>query len=64
MNSISLYLYLVLCRLTSTDNYFLSDGLYVSEDQLENSKLLRLDVVKVNPVKASHESASGVYFSY
>uniref|UniRef100_A0A671VR77 Chromosome 5 open reading frame 22 n=1 Tax=Sparus aurata TaxID=8175 RepID=A0A671VR77_SPAAU len=49
-------------RLTSTDNYFLSDGLYVSEDQLENSKLLRLDVVKVNPVKASHGSASGVYF--
>ncbi|KAM8727481.1 UPF0489 protein C5orf22 homolog isoform 1-T1 [Acanthopagrus schlegelii] len=45
-------------RLTSTDNYFLSDGLYVSEDQLENSKLLRLDVVKVNPVKASHRSAS------
>ncbi|XP_036940686.1 UPF0489 protein C5orf22 homolog isoform X1 [Acanthopagrus latus] len=45
-------------RLTSTDNYFLSDGLYVSEDQLENSKLLRLDVVKVNPVKASHGSAS------
>ncbi|XP_073348076.1 UPF0489 protein C5orf22 homolog [Pagrus major] len=45
-------------RLTSTDNYFLSDGLYVSEEQLENCKPLRLDVVKVNPVKASHRSPS------
>uniref|UniRef100_A0A671VYI6 Chromosome 5 open reading frame 22 n=1 Tax=Sparus aurata TaxID=8175 RepID=A0A671VYI6_SPAAU len=50
-------------RLTSTDNYFLSDGLYVSEDQLENSKLLRLDVVKVNPVKASHGSSSAMVSS-
>ncbi|KAA8587610.1 hypothetical protein FQN60_016472, partial [Etheostoma spectabile] len=38
---------------TSTDNYFLSDGLYVSETQLENSKPLWLNVVKVNPVKPS-----------
>ncbi|XP_076601870.1 UPF0489 protein C5orf22 homolog [Chaetodon auriga] len=45
-------------RVTSTDNYFLSDGLYVSEEQLENSKPLRLNVVKVNPVKASHGSSS------
>nr|XP_046264262.1 UPF0489 protein C5orf22 homolog [Scatophagus argus] len=43
-------------RVTSTDNYFLSDGLYVAEEQLENSKPLRLNVVKVNPVKASHRS--------
>ncbi|XP_038573142.1 UPF0489 protein C5orf22 homolog [Micropterus salmoides] len=41
-------------RVTSTDNYFLSDGLYVVEEQLENSKPLRLNVVKVNPVKPSH----------
>ncbi|XP_070701909.1 UPF0489 protein C5orf22 homolog isoform X2 [Pempheris klunzingeri] len=41
-------------RVTSADNYFLSDGLYVSEQQLENSKPLRLNVVKVNPVKPSH----------
>ncbi|XP_041805475.1 UPF0489 protein C5orf22 homolog [Chelmon rostratus] len=40
-------------RVTSTDNYFLSDGLYVSEEQLENSKPLTLSVIKVNPVKAS-----------
>lgn len=51
----------VLCRVTSSDNYFLSDGLYVSEEQLENSKPLRLNVVKVNPVKASHRSPLGVY---
>ncbi|CAB1446472.1 unnamed protein product [Pleuronectes platessa] len=41
-------------RVTSTDDYFLSDGLYVCEEQLENSKPLRLNVVKVNPVKAGH----------
>ncbi|XP_070830783.1 UPF0489 protein C5orf22 homolog [Chaetodon trifascialis] len=45
-------------RVTSTDTYFLSDGLYVCEEQLENSKPLRLNVVKVNPVKASHGSSS------
>ncbi|XP_022617541.1 UPF0489 protein C5orf22 homolog isoform X2 [Seriola dumerili] len=43
-------------RVTSTDNYFLSDGLYVCEEQLENSKPLRLNVVKVNPVKPGHSS--------
>uniref|UniRef100_A0A3P8SKQ5 Chromosome 5 open reading frame 22 n=1 Tax=Amphiprion percula TaxID=161767 RepID=A0A3P8SKQ5_AMPPE len=46
-------------RVTSTDNYFLSDGLYVSEEQLENSKPLRLNVVRVNPVKPSHGSLTG-----
>ncbi|XP_008332873.1 UPF0489 protein C5orf22 homolog isoform X2 [Cynoglossus semilaevis] len=43
-------------RVTSTDTYFLSDGLYVSEEQLENSKPLRLSVVRVNPVHAAHQS--------
>ncbi|XP_008303907.1 UPF0489 protein C5orf22 homolog [Stegastes partitus] len=47
-------------RVTSTDNYFLSDGLYVSEEQLENSKPLRLNVVKVNPVKPTHGSLTGL----
>ncbi|KAK9539580.1 hypothetical protein VZT92_004679 [Zoarces viviparus] len=46
-------------RVTSTDNYFLSDGLYLSEKQLENSKPLRLNVVKVNPVQPSHWSLTG-----
>lgn len=40
-------------RLTSIDNYFLSDGLYVSADQLLNSKPLHLNVCLVNPTKAS-----------
>ncbi|XP_061588688.1 UPF0489 protein C5orf22 homolog [Cololabis saira] len=46
-------------RITSTDNYFLSDGLYVCEEQLEDSKPLRLNVVKVNPVEQSHGSSKG-----
>ncbi|XP_053570592.1 UPF0489 protein C5orf22 homolog [Bombina bombina] len=37
-------------RVTSTDDYFLSDGLYVSEEQLENPKPLQLDVMLLNPV--------------
>ncbi|TNM98288.1 UPF0489 protein C5orf22 homolog isoform X2 [Takifugu flavidus] len=45
-------------RLTSTENYFLSDGLYVSKEHLENPKPLRLNVVKVNPIKASHKPTS------
>ncbi|CAG11643.1 unnamed protein product [Tetraodon nigroviridis] len=44
-------------RLTSTEHYFLSDGLYVSEEQLEDPKPLRLSVVKVNPVRAAHQPA-------
>ncbi|ELW66135.1 hypothetical protein TREES_T100017693 [Tupaia chinensis] len=36
---------------TSTDYYFLSDGLYVPEDQLENQKPLQLDVITVKPYK-------------
>ncbi|KAK2844001.1 hypothetical protein Q5P01_010660 [Channa striata] len=43
-------------RVSSTDSYFLSDGLYVCEEQLEDAKPLILSVVKVNPVKPSHLS--------
>lgn len=46
-------------RLTSVDPYFLSDGLYVCEDHLENSKPLRLSVVKVNPVRPDRMSTAG-----
>ncbi|XP_072298039.1 UPF0489 protein C5orf22 homolog [Eucyclogobius newberryi] len=43
-------------RVTSAENYFLSDGLYVSEEQLENSKPLRLSVVRVEPVEPGHRA--------
>ncbi|XP_051872331.1 UPF0489 protein C5orf22 homolog isoform X2 [Pristis pectinata] len=35
-------------RVTSTESYFLSDGLYVSEELLENRKALNLQVIKVD----------------
>ncbi|KAM9024479.1 UPF0489 protein C5orf22 homolog isoform 1-T1 [Ara ararauna] len=40
-------------RVTGTDNYFLSDGLYVPADQLENQKPLNLHVILINPTEAS-----------
>ncbi|NXA11489.1 CE022 protein, partial [Sapayoa aenigma] len=51
-------------RVTGTDHYFLSDGLYVPADQLENQKPLNLHVVLINPTKSlntceeNHEVAS------
>ncbi|XP_068605165.1 UPF0489 protein C5orf22 homolog [Brachionichthys hirsutus] len=45
-------------RVTSTDDYFLSDGLYVPEEQLENRQRLGLNVVRVDPVGASRSSPS------
>lgn len=47
-----LEIFFSLCsRVTSTDYYFLSDGLFVPEDQLENQKPLQLDVIMVEPYK-------------
>ncbi|KAK7944603.1 hypothetical protein WMY93_000331 [Mugilogobius chulae] len=43
-------------RVTSAENYFLSDGLYVAEEQLENSKPLRLSVVRVEPVEPGQQT--------
>ncbi|XP_053739622.1 UPF0489 protein C5orf22 homolog isoform X1 [Synchiropus splendidus] len=45
-------------RVTSKDNYFLSDGLYVPEQQLENSKPLTLHVILVNPLKSCDQLES------
>ncbi|NWJ10603.1 CE022 protein, partial [Crypturellus undulatus] len=39
-------------RVTGTDHYFLSDGLYVPADQLENEKPLSLHVILINPTEA------------
>ncbi|XP_074002727.1 UPF0489 protein C5orf22 homolog isoform X1 [Numenius arquata] len=41
-------------RVTGTDHYFLSDGLYVPADQLENQKALNLHVILINPTEASN----------
>ncbi|NXI39152.1 CE022 protein, partial [Galbula dea] len=41
-------------RVTGTDYYFLSDGLYVPADQLENQKPLNLDVILISPTEASN----------
>ncbi|NXN23857.1 CE022 protein, partial [Nycticryphes semicollaris] len=41
-------------RVTGTDHYFLSDGLYVPADQLENQKPLNLHVICINPTEASN----------
>ncbi|XP_077579692.1 UPF0489 protein C5orf22 homolog [Stigmatopora nigra] len=43
-------------RVTSKDPYFLSDGLYVPAEQLENPKHLLLNVVKVDHRQACVES--------
>ncbi|NXG45011.1 CE022 protein, partial [Psilopogon haemacephalus] len=40
-------------RVTGTDHYFLSDGLYVPADQLENQKPLNLHVILISPTEAS-----------
>ncbi|KAG1969893.1 UPF0489 protein C5orf22 homolog [Pimephales promelas] len=39
-------------RVTSRDDYFLSDALYVPLDQLENPKKLHLDVIRVDPANS------------
>ncbi|XP_012577150.1 PREDICTED: UPF0489 protein C5orf22 homolog isoform X2 [Condylura cristata] len=51
-------------RVTSTDHYFLSDGLYVTEEQLENQKPVQLDVMTVNPDKlCSRQEENGAVSS-
>ncbi|XP_067909903.1 UPF0489 protein C5orf22 homolog isoform X2 [Heterodontus francisci] len=42
-------------RVTSTESYFLSDGLYVSEKLLENRKELGLQVITVDPMEQSRK---------
>ncbi|XP_043109298.1 UPF0489 protein C5orf22 homolog [Puntigrus tetrazona] len=42
-------------RVTSTDDYFLSDALYVPLDQLENPKEFQLNVIRVDPVDGSQK---------
>ncbi|XP_031419066.1 UPF0489 protein C5orf22 homolog [Clupea harengus] len=49
-------------RVTSTDDYFLSDALYVPHGQLENPKPLHLSVIRVDPVPdppCNHDDATG-----
>ncbi|XP_066508912.1 UPF0489 protein C5orf22 homolog isoform X1 [Hoplias malabaricus] len=45
-------------RVTSTDDYFLSDALYLPAEQLEDAKPLHLRVIQVDPVEMSHNSQS------
>ncbi|XP_069766717.1 UPF0489 protein C5orf22 homolog isoform X3 [Narcine bancroftii] len=40
-------------RVTSSESYFLSDGLYVSEELLENRKALELQVIKIDATEQS-----------
>lgn len=42
-------------RVTSTDDYFLSDALYVPAEQLRDGKLFRLSVIRVDPVQTSED---------
>ncbi|XP_078395774.1 UPF0489 protein C5orf22 homolog isoform X1 [Cetorhinus maximus] len=42
-------------RVTSTESYFLSDGLYVSEKLLENKKELGLQVITIDPGEGGHD---------
>ncbi|KAM9308275.1 UPF0489 protein C5orf22 homolog [Gastrophryne carolinensis] len=47
-------------RVTCTDDYFLSDGLYVPEEQLDNPKPLHLDVIMLNSVESGWDDAEKV----
>lgn len=55
----SLQYFFLWSRVTSTDYYFLSDGLFVPEDQLENQKPLQLDVIMVEPYKLCSNQDDG-----
>ncbi|KAF4076857.1 hypothetical protein AMELA_G00219910 [Ameiurus melas] len=43
-------------RVTSTDDYFLSDALYVPAEQLEDGKPFRLSVIRVDPAHTSEKN--------
>lgn len=46
-------------RVTSTDDYFLSDALYVPAKQLEDGKPLHLSVIRVNPARSTSRRNQG-----
>ncbi|XP_030065066.1 UPF0489 protein C5orf22 homolog isoform X3 [Microcaecilia unicolor] len=46
-------------RVTGTDDYFLSDGLYVPEKQLMNPRPLHLEVILVTPFEDLHSQEIG-----
>ncbi|XP_078056175.1 UPF0489 protein C5orf22 homolog [Mustelus asterias] len=46
-------------RVTSTESYFLSDGLYVSEKLLEKKKELGLQVITIDPGEGDHADPGG-----